>query len=91
MKVCVVGGTGHVGGFLVPAPVREGHEVTVVATGRTPAPGGPEWEKVRFVRARYERGSEEWDRVMKDLGPEVLVDMLGADLPGTYRAVRGDL
>ena len=87
--MCVIGGTGHVGGFLVPALVREGHEVTVVATGRTPVPEGPEWGKVKLVRARYERGSEEWGRIMKDLGLEALVDMLGADLPGTYRAVKG--
>jgi uncharacterized protein YbjT (DUF2867 family) len=34
-RVVVLGGTGHVGGYLVPRLVAAGHEVTVVTRGKS--------------------------------------------------------
>ena len=33
MKICVIGGTGHIGSFLTPKLAGDGHDVTVVTTG----------------------------------------------------------
>lgn len=55
MRITVIGGTGHIGSFLVPSLVRRGHRVTVISRGlRTPYaldhPGHAEaWEQVERV------------------------------------------
>jgi len=44
MRIVVIGGSGHIGTFLVPRLVRAGHEVTVVSRGsRTAYTPSPEW------------------------------------------------
>ena len=86
MKIAVIGGTGHIGKNLVEMLVGDGHQVTVITTGRTPAPSG--WDGVTFVERAYRRGDAEWTSFLRQLAPEVLVDILGADVPGLYEAVR---
>jgi nucleoside-diphosphate-sugar epimerase len=87
MQVCVIGGTGHIGKNLVQMLLGEGHAVTVITTGRTPIPNG--WESVNVIQRAYRRGDAEWATFLRDLAPEVLVDILGADAPGVYEAVKG--
>jgi nucleoside-diphosphate-sugar epimerase len=89
MRICVIGGTGHIGRFLTPRLVRGGHEVTVIASGRTPVPGGPEWAKVAFRQGRYPATDAEWSQLTAGLAPEVAVDILGGDIGGLRWAVRG--
>jgi nucleoside-diphosphate-sugar epimerase len=55
VRVVVVGGTGHIGSYLVPRLVRAGHEVIVVARGeREPYHPDAAWGRVRRVRADRE-------------------------------------
>ena len=56
MKVCVIGGTGHIGRFLTPGLVRDGHQVTLITKGETKQTADPEWTQVNAVQAVYERG-----------------------------------
>ncbi|HOM80201.1 MAG: NAD(P)-dependent oxidoreductase [Armatimonadetes bacterium] len=86
MQVCVIGGTGHIGKNLVQMLLGEGYAVTVITTGRTPIPAG--WESVNVIQSAYRRGDAEWAAFLRDLAPEVLVDILGADVPGIYEAVK---
>jgi nucleoside-diphosphate-sugar epimerase len=86
MRIVIIGGTGHVGGFLTPGLVEDGHEVTVVSRGQRPAPPGGAWESVRHVEATY--GDDEFADLIRDLRPDALVDMLGVDVPGLYAALR---
>lgn len=88
MKVCVIGGTGHIGRFLTPMLVRNGHDVTVVTSGRTPTPAGPEWQKVKFKAGRYSFNDKAWSDLLRDIGPEVLIDILGSDVPALYQALK---
>lgn len=88
MKVCVIGGTGHMGRFLVPDLVRDGHDVTVMTSGRTQAGKDPAWSKVTFLQGRYVRNDEKWYDLLAGIGCDVLIDMLGNDLPGVYRATK---
>ncbi|MBI2299683.1 MAG: NAD-dependent epimerase/dehydratase family protein [Armatimonadetes bacterium] len=80
MKVLVIGGTGHIGSYLVPRLVRSGHEVTVVA--RRPAPQYTHerlaWPLVTWVVA--DRSAEEqagtWTARMASLDAEAVMDLI---------------
>ena len=80
MKVLIVGGTGHIGCYLVPRLVRQGHKVAVVA--RTPKPQYGEerlvWNQVEWVvadrRAEEERGA--WAGRMAGLEADAVVDLI---------------
>ena len=91
MNVCIIGGTGHIGGHLVPMFVRDGAGVTVVTRGRAPAPDDGPWQSVRCVRAAYVAGDPAWPRSLRDAaaGADVLIDLLGVDLAASYEAARG--
>jgi nucleoside-diphosphate-sugar epimerase len=88
MKVCVIGGTGHMGQFLVPTLVRGGYDVTVMTSGRTQVGKDPAWSKVKFLQGRYVRNDKSWYDLIAGTGCEVLIDMLGNDLPGVYQATK---
>ncbi|EYD76916.1 hypothetical protein Rumeso_01438 [Rubellimicrobium mesophilum DSM 19309] len=89
-RVVVIGGSGHVGTYLVPALVERGHEVVNVSRGQAaPYRPHPAWARVRQVAA---------DRVAEDaagtfggriaaLEPDVVVDMISFDLPSTRQIV----
>lgn len=79
MRVVVIGGTGHVGTYLVPRLVEASHEVTVVSRGsRTPYTPHAAWSRVRSVAV--DRAAAEADgsfgRTIAGLDPEVVVDMI---------------
>ena len=86
MNTCVIGGTGHIGRNLVSMLLDEGWPVTVITSGRTPAPSGGKWSRVTFVRCRY--GDTGWAECLQQQRPEVLIDILGTDAPATYQAVK---
>jgi nucleoside-diphosphate-sugar epimerase len=79
VKIVVIGGTGHIGGYLVPMLVEDGHEVTVVTRGTsTPYRNDPAWDRVQQViidRTREEQAGTFADRIA-DLGGDVVVDMI---------------
>ncbi|MGX1372056.1 nucleoside-diphosphate-sugar epimerase [Streptomyces canus] len=79
MRVVVIGGSGHIGTFLVPRLVRAGHEVINISRGaRTAYVEAPEWQHVRQVVADRQREDDEGtfgDRVA-GLEPDVVVDLV---------------
>ena len=89
MNICIIGGTGHIGGFLTRFLVEDGHNVTVVSTGRKPTPDTPPWRSVTMRTGIYTRDSAEWTEFIASVGADVIVDILGTDVPNLYRAVRG--
>ncbi len=80
MRVLVIGGTGHIGSYLVPRLVRNGHEVTVVA--RRPAPQYTDarlaWGAVEWIAA--DRAAEErdgsWRGRMEALEADAVIDLI---------------
>ncbi|THV41507.1 NAD-dependent epimerase/dehydratase family protein [Glycomyces buryatensis] len=79
MKIVVIGGSGHIGTYLVPRLVRAGHEVVNISRGKRNAyADAPEWEQVRQVTA--DREQEDADGVFGDtvaaLRPDAVVDLV---------------
>jgi nucleoside-diphosphate-sugar epimerase len=77
--VVVLGGTGHIGGYLVPRLVAAGHDVTVLTRGKaTPYRPDGAWSKVTTViadRVEEERAGTFGARV-RDLEPDVVIDLI---------------
>lgn len=80
MKVLVVGGTGHVGSYLVPRLVLAGHDVQVVARNSKPQYGESRivWSSVKWIVAdrRAEEADGSWQRRMKGIDVDVVVDLI---------------
>jgi nucleoside-diphosphate-sugar epimerase len=79
MRIVVIGGSGHIGTFLVPRLVREGHEVVNVSRGsRTAYVDAAEWQHVRRVVA--DRQQEDADGTFGETvlaqNPDVVVDLI---------------
>ena len=79
MRVVVIGGSGHIGTFLIPRLVRAGHEVVAISRGRRSSyVEDPSWQQVQQVVA--DRVAEDADgtfagRVV-DLRPDAVVDLI---------------
>jgi nucleoside-diphosphate-sugar epimerase len=77
--VVVLGGTGHIGGYLVPRLVAAGHGVTVLTRGKAaPYRTDGAWSAVTTViadRVEEERAGTFGARV-RDLAPEVVIDLI---------------
>jgi nucleoside-diphosphate-sugar epimerase len=79
MRIVVIGGSGHIGTFLVPRLVRAGHEVVNISRGTSTAyVDAPEWQQVRQVVADRERQDAEgtFGATVLDLEPDVVVDLV---------------
>jgi nucleoside-diphosphate-sugar epimerase len=79
MKVVIIGGTGHVGTFLVPRLVLAGHEVISVSRQkRQPYRSHHAWDQVKQVeidRSEAEKNNSFGSRILK-LSPDVVIDMI---------------
>ncbi len=79
MKIVVIGGTGHIGTFLVPRLVQEGHEVVSVSRDRREPYGNAGiWRLVSRIHA--DRGAEEkagtFGSRIAALSPDVVIDLI---------------
>jgi nucleoside-diphosphate-sugar epimerase len=79
MRIAVIGGSGHIGSFLVPRLVRAGHDVVNISRGTSvPYADAPEWQQVKQVPA--DRDQEDADGVFPDrvagLGADVVIDLV---------------
>jgi nucleoside-diphosphate-sugar epimerase len=79
MKVVVIGGSGHIGSFLIPRLVRAGHEVTNITRGTSTAyVGGGEWDQVHHVVADRQKEDAEgiFGNRIRDLAPDAVIDLV---------------
>ena len=79
MRVVVIGGTGHIGTFLVPRLVRAGHEVVNISRGtRTAYAETPEWQHVHQVVADRQGEDREgtFGERIAGLRADVVVDLV---------------
>ena len=96
-RVVVIGGSGHVGTYLVPALVERGHAVVNVSRGQAaPYRPHPAWATVEQVTA--DRAAEDaagtFGGRIAALHPDIVVDMISFELPSTQglaEALRGQV
>jgi nucleoside-diphosphate-sugar epimerase len=79
MRIVVIGGTGHIGTFLIPRLVRGGHDVVNISRGqRSSYVDDPTWQHVRPVTAN--RALEDRDGTFPNrvagLRPDVVIDLI---------------
>lgn len=79
MRVVIIGGSGHVGTYLVPRLVAAGHEVVAVSRGqRDPYQPHAAWQSVTHVlldREREEAAGTFGQRI-RELAPDAVIDMI---------------
>jgi nucleoside-diphosphate-sugar epimerase len=89
-RVVIIGGSGHVGTYLVPRLVGAGHQVVNVARGnRRPYREDAAWQQVEVValdRAALEE-SGSFGPAIADLRPDVVIDMICFTLPSARHLV----
>ena len=79
MKVVVIGGSGHVGTYLVPGLVELGHDVVNVTRGkREPYQPHAAWKQVRqmVMDRTAEEATDKFGWRVLDLRPDVVIDMI---------------
>ena len=79
MKVLVIGGSGHIGTYLVPRLVLSGHDVINISRGRrSPYRTHPAWKRVKNVQ--IDRNEKEMQGTFgKEIGrldPDVVIDLI---------------
>jgi nucleoside-diphosphate-sugar epimerase len=79
MRIVVIGGSGHIGTFLIPRLVRNGHDVLNISRGQQSSYiDDPAWQDVRSVTA--DRAAEDRDgtfpKRVADLQPDVVIDLI---------------
>lgn len=79
MKIVVIGGSGHIGTFLIPRLVRAGHDVVNISRGqRSSYLDDPAWQQVRHVAA--DRAAEDregsFPARVAELRPDVVIDLI---------------
>lgn len=90
MKVVIIGGTGHVGTYLVPRLVEAGHEVICLSRGQSePYLPHKAWDHVQ--RVTIDRTAEEKDGTfgerIRAFEADVVIDMICFTLPSCMQLV----
>jgi nucleoside-diphosphate-sugar epimerase len=79
MRVVIIGGSGHVGTYLVPRLVEAGHEVVNISRAeREPYQANNAWHSVQQINANREEEDERgvFGQRVRDLEPDVVIDMI---------------
>jgi nucleoside-diphosphate-sugar epimerase len=79
MRIVIIGGSGHVGTYLVPRLVEAGHEVVNLSRGqRDPYQPHAAWQSVEQIK--IDRDKEEkagtFGQHVRELKPDVVIDMI---------------
>ena len=84
MRVIVVGATGHIGSYLVPRLVAQGHEVIAISRGeRRPYLDSPAWQSVELVHAdrEAEDAAGTFGKTLAAAEPEAVIDLICFTVP----------
>ena len=75
MRVIVIGGSGHIGTYLTPRLVEEGHKVICVSRSqREPYLPHAAWREVEL--RTIDRAAENFGRAIRELEPDVVIDLI---------------
>ena len=89
-RIVVIGGSGHVGSYLLPALVERGDDVVNVSRGIA-APYRPHWAWNRIEQVVLDRTAEDkagqFGAKVAALEPDIVVDMISFELSSTRQLV----
>jgi nucleoside-diphosphate-sugar epimerase len=89
-RIVIIGGSGHVGSYLLPALVERGHDVLNVSRGlATPYHAHPAWSEIEHVsvdRMAEERDGQFGSKIAA-LGADIVVDMICFHLSSAQQLV----
>ena len=75
MRVIVIGGSGHIGTYLTPRLVEEGHKVICVSRSqREPYLPHTAWQDVEL--RTIDRAADNFGRAIRELEPDVVIDLI---------------
>jgi len=75
MKVVVIGGSGHIGTYLIPMLVEKGHTVTNISRSKSqPYLPHKAWDDVQQIVA--DRDGESFGQQVRDLKPDAVIDLI---------------
>lgn len=87
MRIIVIGGSGHIGTYLVPMLVNAGHHVINITRGqRKPYIEDPSWHKVENVILDRDKESNFAEKV-SSINPDIVVDLINFKLQDTIDIV----
>jgi nucleoside-diphosphate-sugar epimerase len=90
MRVVIIGGSGHVGTYLVPRLVEAGHEVINVARGqRDPYLPHAAWKQVKQVIINRDEADAQhsFGQQIQSMKPDIVIDMICFTLDSTRQLV----
>jgi nucleoside-diphosphate-sugar epimerase len=90
-RIVIIGGSGHVGSYLVPALVERGHEVVNVSRGRAaPYRPHPAWKAIEqvLVDRRAEEAERRFGSRIAGLDADIVIDMISFELEPTQQLVQ---
>lgn len=79
MRIVIIGGTGHVGTYLIPRLVLDGHEVICVSRAqRKPYQSHVAWESVKQVQIDRDEAEQKnsFGKQILGFSPDVVIDMI---------------
>ena len=89
-RIVVIGGSGHVGSYLIPALVERGYDVVNVSRGAA-KPYRPHFAWNEITQVCLDRSAEEkagqFGNKIAELHADIVVDMIAFDLPSTQQIV----
>lgn len=96
-RIVVIGGSGHIGAYLIPALVELGHDVVNVSRGQSrkyrPHSAWSSVEQITVDRTAREK-SGVFGSCIAELRPDIVIDLISFDLSSTQslvEALRGNL
>ena len=89
-RIVIIGGSGHVGTYLVPALIERGHDVVNVSRGAAaPYRQHPAWKAVEqvIVDRKAEEAEGKFGSRIADLHADIVIDMISFEIEGTKQLV----
>ena len=87
MKVVIIGGSGHIGTFLIPILINKGYETICVTRGKSkPYVDDPAWKKV--IKVTLDRvNDKDFEQKIMEMKPDIIVDLINYSIEQTKKIV----